>query len=145
MSDTWMGLDVVDTLYFQLGGAIRRMTWRQFILALGLHIVEEMVEDGFQAYWLAPSYVYIRDPVRRLCHEMISCSISGRGQEHEKVTERKSVAKLSDRHFIGRHAAYFGLVSDEGLRDLSMITHELPMIDLHKLVRLNICVRLGNT
>nr|GEW53539.1 hypothetical protein [Tanacetum cinerariifolium] len=28
----------------------------------------------------APSYVHIRDPVRRLCHRMIECSISGQGQ-----------------------------------------------------------------
>ncbi|GJR05570.1 hypothetical protein Tco_0528554 [Tanacetum coccineum] len=34
MSDTEMRLDVADTLCFQLGGAMRRMTWRQFILAL---------------------------------------------------------------------------------------------------------------
>ncbi|GJQ91584.1 putative reverse transcriptase domain-containing protein [Tanacetum coccineum] len=33
-----------------LGGAGRRMTWRQFILELGLHSDEEMAEDGFQAY-----------------------------------------------------------------------------------------------
>ncbi|GKG09881.1 hypothetical protein Tco_0338627, partial [Tanacetum coccineum] len=33
----------------------------------------------------APSYVHIRDPVRRLCHRMIACSISGRGQGAEKV------------------------------------------------------------
>nr|GFB53012.1 hypothetical protein [Tanacetum cinerariifolium] len=47
-----MGLDVAGTLCFQLGGARRSMTWRQFILALVLHTVEEMVEDGFRAYWL---------------------------------------------------------------------------------------------
>ncbi|GKC48366.1 hypothetical protein Tco_1066088, partial [Tanacetum coccineum] len=51
MSDTEMGLDVADTLCFQLGGARRRMTWRQFILALGLHTEEEMAEAGFGAYW----------------------------------------------------------------------------------------------
>ncbi|GJU68190.1 hypothetical protein Tco_1254449 [Tanacetum coccineum] len=34
MSNTEMGLDVADTLCFQLGGARRRMTWRKFILAL---------------------------------------------------------------------------------------------------------------
>ncbi|GKG41691.1 hypothetical protein Tco_0473442 [Tanacetum coccineum] len=27
------------------------MTWRQFILALGLHSEEEMAEAGFGAYW----------------------------------------------------------------------------------------------
>ncbi|GJS80695.1 hypothetical protein Tco_0730576 [Tanacetum coccineum] len=107
MSDTEMGLDVVDTLCFQLGGVRRRMTWRQFILALGLHSKEEIAEPGFGAYWtgservipdkgdlrdywmemssdrdfLGPalSFVHIRDPVRRLCHRMIACSISGRG------------------------------------------------------------------
>ncbi|GKG16039.1 hypothetical protein Tco_0358362, partial [Tanacetum coccineum] len=33
-------------------GARRRMTWRQFILVLGLHTTEEMAKDGFEAYWL---------------------------------------------------------------------------------------------
>ncbi|GJW64252.1 hypothetical protein Tco_0116136 [Tanacetum coccineum] len=62
MSDSEMGLDVADTLCFQLGGARLR-----------------------------------EDPVRRLCHRMISCSISGRDQALEKG------------HFIGRLAAHIGL------------------------------------
>ncbi|GJR34802.1 hypothetical protein Tco_1210486, partial [Tanacetum coccineum] len=33
-----------------------------------------------------PSHTYIRDPVRRLCHRLISYNIFGRGQAHEKVT-----------------------------------------------------------
>ncbi|GJR10901.1 hypothetical protein Tco_0793553 [Tanacetum coccineum] len=71
----------------QLGGVRRRMTWRQFILTLGLHSEQEMAEAGFGAYWTgpAPSYVLIRDPVRRLCHRMIAYSISGRRQAPEKV------------------------------------------------------------
>ncbi|GKG59137.1 hypothetical protein Tco_0602846, partial [Tanacetum coccineum] len=48
--DTKIGLDVVDTLCFQLGGVRRRMTWRQFILALGLHMEQEMEKAGFGAY-----------------------------------------------------------------------------------------------
>ncbi|GJU61880.1 hypothetical protein Tco_1243715 [Tanacetum coccineum] len=48
MSDTEMGLDVADTLCFQLRGARCRMAWRQFIMDLGLHTAEEMAEDGFQ-------------------------------------------------------------------------------------------------
>ncbi|GJR44103.1 hypothetical protein Tco_1312206 [Tanacetum coccineum] len=150
MSDTEMGLDVADTLCFQLGGVRRRMTWRQFILALGLHTEQEMAEAG-DFLGPAPSYVLIRDPVRRLCHRMIAYSISGvlwlRGKT-EKVTGvdlfylrsmdrgttnvphllaqylfrhaegRKSGARLSGGHFIGRLAMHFGLVSDEGLRGL---------------------------
>ncbi|GJX60898.1 hypothetical protein Tco_0292288 [Tanacetum coccineum] len=34
-----------------LGGVRRRMTWRQFILALGLHTEQEMAEAWFGAYW----------------------------------------------------------------------------------------------
>ncbi|GKF60390.1 hypothetical protein Tco_0177176, partial [Tanacetum coccineum] len=46
-----MGLDVAGTLCFQMGGARRSMTWRQFILVLGFHTAEEMAEEGFDAYW----------------------------------------------------------------------------------------------
>ncbi|GKF45097.1 hypothetical protein Tco_0131649, partial [Tanacetum coccineum] len=131
MSDTEMGLDVVDTLCFQLGGVRRRMTWRQFILVLGLHKEQEMAEAGFGAYW--------DDPVRRLSYTMIAYSISGRGMAPEKVTGvdlfylrsmdhgtinvphllaqylfrheegRKSEARLLGGHFIGRLAMHFGL------------------------------------
>ncbi|GJS73134.1 hypothetical protein Tco_0705975 [Tanacetum coccineum] len=176
-SDTEMRLDAADTLCFQLGGARRRMTWRQFILALGLHTAEEMAEIWFGAYWsgAAPSYVHIRDPVRRLCHMMMTCSISGRGHGAEKVTDvdlfylrtmdhetanvpyllahylfrhaegRKSGARLSGGHFIGRLTAHFSLVSDEGMRGLSIIARELLGIDLHELARLNIRSRFGDT
>ncbi|GJV15669.1 hypothetical protein Tco_1360992 [Tanacetum coccineum] len=40
-----------------IGGARRSMTWRQFILALGLHTAEEMVEEEFRAYWLGSERV----------------------------------------------------------------------------------------
>ena len=33
------------------------MTWRHFILALGLHTAEEMAEVGFEAYWLGSERV----------------------------------------------------------------------------------------
>ncbi|GJY30638.1 hypothetical protein Tco_0414133 [Tanacetum coccineum] len=134
MSDTEIGLDVADTLCFLLGGDRRRMTWRQFILALGLHSEEEMAEPGFGAYWdflgPDPSYVHIRDPVRRLCHRMIACSIFGLGQGAKKylfhlAEGRKSGARLSGDHFIVHLAAHFGLVGDQGLRGLSVVVSEL--------------------
>ncbi|GKE11757.1 hypothetical protein Tco_1415308 [Tanacetum coccineum] len=130
MSDTEMGLDVPDTLCFLLGGARRRMTWRQFILALGLHSEEEMVEPG-DFLGPDPSYVHIRDPVRRLCQRMIACSIFSRGQGAKKylfhlADGRKSEARLSGGHFIIRLAAHFGLVGDQGLRGLSVVVSELP-------------------
>nr|GEU41356.1 hypothetical protein [Tanacetum cinerariifolium] len=166
MSDMEMGLDVADTLCFQLCRVGWRKTWRQFILALGLHTEEKMAETSFGAYWLgservipdkgnlkdywikisfdrdflglAPFYVFIRDHVRRLCHMMIACSISGRGQTPEKYLfrhdeGRNSGARLSEGHFTGCLAAHFRLVSDQGLRGLSMVTDELSLIDLHEL------------
>ncbi|GJT64180.1 hypothetical protein Tco_1015660 [Tanacetum coccineum] len=58
---------------------------------------------------------------------------------------RKSGARLSGGHFIRRLAMHFGLVSDDGLRGLQVVTRELPLIDLHKLGRLNIYTRYGDT
>ncbi|GKC71756.1 hypothetical protein Tco_1117639 [Tanacetum coccineum] len=99
-----------------LGGARRSMTWRHFILALGLHTAEEMIEGGFKAYcmdqWAAN--------VPYLLAQYLFRHIEG----------RKSGAKLSGGHFIRHLAHHFGLVSDDGLRGLSVVTHELPLIDI---------------
>ncbi|GKB66531.1 hypothetical protein Tco_0927943 [Tanacetum coccineum] len=93
----------------------RRMSWREFILALGLHSAEEMQTAGFRLYWtesarwipdkgdmrdywigissvgdflgIAPSYTFIRDPMLRLCHRLIACSIAGKSQAPKKVLE----------------------------------------------------------
>ncbi|GKF72367.1 hypothetical protein Tco_0208481 [Tanacetum coccineum] len=43
---------------------------------------------------------------------------------------RKSSAMLSGGHFIGRLAYHFSLVCDDGLRGLSIMTRELPLIDM---------------
>ncbi|GKB43322.1 hypothetical protein Tco_0888264 [Tanacetum coccineum] len=42
-----LDLDALDTIQFQLGGARRRLSCRQFIMALGLHTREEMESPGF--------------------------------------------------------------------------------------------------
>ncbi|GJS77538.1 hypothetical protein Tco_0727419 [Tanacetum coccineum] len=172
MSDIEIGLDVADTLCFHLGGDGSD----RFIPNKGdLRDYWIKISYGRDFLGPAPSYVLIRDPVRRLCHRMIAYSISGRGQAPEKVTGvdllylrsmdcgttnvphllaqylfkhaegRKSGARLSGGHFIGRLAMYFGLVSDEGLRGLQVVTRELPLIDLHELRRLKICTRYGDT
>nr|GEW10703.1 hypothetical protein [Tanacetum cinerariifolium] len=109
----------------------------------------DVAEDGFRAYWLgserlipdywveissgrdflrgAPSYTYIRDPVWRLCHRLISYSISRRG-----------------RHLKRRLAHHFGLASDDGLRGLSVVTRKIPLIDMGELVKLNIYREIGD-
>ncbi|GJR34828.1 hypothetical protein Tco_1210512 [Tanacetum coccineum] len=181
---------------------LEEIVWDPSTFTLGLHTAEEMTEDGFGAYWLgserlvpdkgdlsdywveissgrdflrcAPSYTYIRDPVQRMCHRLISYSISGRGQAPKKVTAtdlfylrsmdrgaanisyllaqylfrhvegRKSSARLSGGHFIRRIAHHFGLVSDDGLRGLSVMACELSLVDMDELVKLNICMEIGD-
>ncbi|GKE80648.1 hypothetical protein Tco_1550648 [Tanacetum coccineum] len=189
------GSKVEDGVFWRGTAGVREMR--------GLHTEQEMAEAGFGAnwagsdrlipdkgdlrdYWIeissdidflgpAPSYVLIRDPVRRLCQMMIAYSISGMGQAPEKVTSvdlfylrsmdlgttnvphllaqylfrhaegRKSEARLPGGYFIGHLAMHFGLVSDEGLRGLQVVTQELLLIDLHELRRLHICIRYGDT
>nr|GEW81417.1 hypothetical protein [Tanacetum cinerariifolium] len=56
---------------------------------------------------------------------------------------RKSDARLSGGHFIGRLAHHFGMVSDDGLRGLSLVTREMPLIDMGELVKLNMYIEIG--
>ncbi|GKD42807.1 hypothetical protein Tco_1267452 [Tanacetum coccineum] len=109
----------------------------------GLHTAEDMATNGFEAYWTenlrektskadlrdywsriafdggflstVPSYTYIRDPLRRLCHRLIAFNISGRCQAPKKVT-------ATDLFYLRS--------MDEGT------------IDMDELVRLRICERL---
>ncbi|GKB45777.1 hypothetical protein Tco_0896530 [Tanacetum coccineum] len=164
-------LDTTRALQFQLGGARRRISWREFILALGLYTSKEMQTVGFDAYWAesarqipdkgdlrdywigissagdflgtSPSYTAIWDPILRLCHRLIACSIAGRSQAPEKVTVtdlfylrgmdvdsvnvpyllarylrlfaagRKSGAHISGGQFVARLAEHFGLLTAE--------------------------------
>ncbi|GKB52067.1 hypothetical protein Tco_0902820 [Tanacetum coccineum] len=111
-----MGLDVASTLCFQLGGARPSMTLRS----------ERLIPDkgDLSDYWVefssgmdflrgAPPYTYIRDPYLFMHFE-----------------GRKNGARLFGGYFIGRLAHHFGLVSDDGLRGLSVVARELPLIDI---------------
>nr|GEV01364.1 hypothetical protein [Tanacetum cinerariifolium] len=97
------------TLEYRLTNSTMKIT-RELVSKNGY----DVLEDGFEAYWLGservildkgdlrdywieissnmdflrptPSYVYIKDHVMRLCHRMIICYISGRGHALEKVT-----------------------------------------------------------
>ncbi|GJS61463.1 hypothetical protein Tco_0656247 [Tanacetum coccineum] len=140
MNDTEMGLVVVDTLCFQLGGARRRMTWRQFILALGLHTKQEMAEAR-DFLGPAPSYGQAPEKVtgvdlfylRNMDHGTTNVPHLLAQYLFRHSEGRKSEARLSGGHFIGLLAMHFGLVSDEGLRGLQVVNRELALIDLHEL------------
>ncbi|GJW47033.1 hypothetical protein Tco_0078679 [Tanacetum coccineum] len=121
-----------------------------------------------------PSYTAIRDPILRLCHRLIACSIVGRSQAPEKVTMtdlfylrgmdvgsvnfpyllakylrlfvagRKSGAHISGGQFVARLAKHFGLLTAEILEGLTVIAPELLIIDMGKLVRLQICIEVDD-
>ncbi|GJS03641.1 hypothetical protein Tco_0320149 [Tanacetum coccineum] len=123
----------------------------------------------------APSYTSIRDLMIRLYHRLIACNIVGRSQEPEKVTVtdlfylrgrdvgsfnipyllvrylrmfasgRKREAMISGRQIVARLAKHFGLLTEERLQGLAMIVQDLLMIDMAKLVRLQICKELDDT
>ncbi|GKC14901.1 hypothetical protein Tco_1011683 [Tanacetum coccineum] len=132
---------VFDTRGPLLGRAMRCLSWREFILALGLHTGKEMESLSFARYlresermilgkgdlcdyWRdistngyflgpPPSYTLIRDLVLKLCYRMMAHSIAGRSQAPEK--------------------------------GLTVTVPTLPIIDMAKLVRLQICVELDDT
>ncbi|GJU14156.1 hypothetical protein Tco_1136552 [Tanacetum coccineum] len=122
-----------------------------------------------------PSYTATRDPILKLCHRLISCSIFRRSQAPEKVTVtdlfylrgmdvgsinvpyllvrywrlfaagRKSGAHISGRQFVARLAEHFGLQTREILGGLTIIASKLLIIDMAELVRLHICMEVDDT
>ncbi|GJX73624.1 hypothetical protein Tco_0312219 [Tanacetum coccineum] len=135
-----LDLDTPRALQFQLGGARRHMSWREFILALGLYTAKEMQTVGFgissagDFLGTAPSYTMIWDPILRLCHRLIACSIAGRSQAPEKVTVKNlfyfrgmDVDSVNVPYLLAR------LPTAKILGGLTAITPELLIIDMAKL------------
>ncbi|GKB06447.1 hypothetical protein Tco_0834680 [Tanacetum coccineum] len=88
----------------------------------------------------APSYTTVRDPILRLRHRLIACSIAGKSQAPEE-----SGALISGGEFVTRLAKHFGLLTEERLRGLTVIGPELLIIDMVELVRLQICMEINDT
>nr|GEX66142.1 hypothetical protein [Tanacetum cinerariifolium] len=182
-SDAWRWLlDIKGPLVREYGLEFFS-TYREFVLGMDLHMIDEIGTDGFRRYWTEssrmitfkgdlreyweeisstrdflttfPSYVAIRDPVRRLCHRLIAYNIAGRGQAPEKVTMtdlyflrsmdqeavnlsfflafdlfrlvegRKSGAHMSEGHFTARLADHFRLLTEAGLQGLTIEARDL--------------------
>ncbi|GKA78176.1 hypothetical protein Tco_0784713 [Tanacetum coccineum] len=128
------------------GPLVREFMLEFFSTSLGLHTYEEMVEDGFGAYWYGSErFIPDKGDLRDYWIEISSDrdligveKVTGvdlfylRTMDHgtanvpyllaqyllRHAEGRKSGARLSRGHFIGYLTAHFGLVSDEGLRGL---------------------------
>ncbi|GKB68308.1 hypothetical protein Tco_0929720, partial [Tanacetum coccineum] len=135
-----------------LGGVRCHMSWRQHILAMGLHMAEELDSDGFVVYWAeiheevvdkgnlstywtgissdgdflgtVPSYTLIRDSLMR--------SMDVRAQ-------------MFGGYFVACLADHFGLLTEDRLQGLTVVVRNLQMIDMDELVRFWIYDRLGDT
>ncbi|GJV01267.1 hypothetical protein Tco_1334836 [Tanacetum coccineum] len=135
----------------------------QYLRYEGLQYTEGDIADLRQG-WLR--YTGERDPMLRLCHRLIACSIAGRSQAPEKVTVtdlfylrrmdvgsvnvpyllarylrlfafgRKQGAMISGGQFVARLAEHFGLLTKERLHWLTVIVRDLPVIDMAELEEL---------
>nr|GEX82305.1 hypothetical protein [Tanacetum cinerariifolium] len=115
------------------------------------------------------------DPMLRLCHKLITCSITRKSHAPEKVTVtdifylmgmdgglinvpyllawylrlfalgRKQGAMISKGQYVARLAEHFGLLTEERLQSLTVISLALPIIDMAELVRLQLCFELDDT
>ncbi|GKC19961.1 hypothetical protein Tco_1022111 [Tanacetum coccineum] len=139
-----LDLDTAGALQFQLGGVRRRMSWREFILGMGLHTAEEIESVRFGAYWAESA----RDPMLRLRHRLTACIIVWRSQAPEKVTVTNlfylgwmDVGSVNIPYMLARYLRLFALGKKQG----AMISGDLPEIDMAELVRLQICVELDDT
>ncbi|GJU43172.1 hypothetical protein Tco_1200438 [Tanacetum coccineum] len=173
--DLVLDLDTEGVLSFQLDGF--RRYWAESsrtVVSKGdlRGYLEEILSFG-DFLTTVPSYLLIRDPLRRLCHRLFTHTIAGRGQAPKKVTNtnlyflrsidqeavnlpyliahylfrypkgRKPGAQMFDRHFIARLADHFGLLSEEKMHGLTMVVRDLTLIDLDELSRLHICEDLA--
>ncbi|GJT07680.1 hypothetical protein Tco_0842142 [Tanacetum coccineum] len=92
----------------------------------------DVAEDVFGAYWLGSERVILDKGV--LVITRLRFLLAGGMHLKRHAEGRKSGARLSGGHFIGRLAHHFGLASDDGLRGLSVVACELPLIDMGELV-----------
>ncbi|GKB01626.1 hypothetical protein Tco_0829670 [Tanacetum coccineum] len=130
--------------------------------------VEEIDTDGFRAYWdkssrviaskadlkdywtgisssgdfltMVPSYIAIKEPVRRLCHRLIIFTIAGRGQAPEKVT-------TTDLYYLrsmdeGTINVLYLLAHDYGAEPLGIDYGGPQAVNMDDLIRLRIYKRL---
>ncbi|GJR02329.1 hypothetical protein Tco_0525313 [Tanacetum coccineum] len=110
-----LGFDMVWALQFQLDGAKHRMSWREFILGMGLHTAEEMESAGGMDVWSVNIPYLLARYLRRFA--------SGRKQE----------AMISRGKFVSRLAKHFGMLTEQRLQGLTVIAPDLLVIDMAEL------------
>ncbi|GKA64328.1 hypothetical protein Tco_0763934 [Tanacetum coccineum] len=144
-----LDLDAPDTIQFQLFRATRRLSWRQFILALGLHTWKEMESLDFTSIAgrsQAPEKVTMTDLfyLRGLDVGSVNVPYLLARYLRSFAAGRISGAHISGGQFVARLAKHFGLLIVEILGGLMVISPELLIIDMGELVRLQICMEVDD-
>ncbi|GJT03266.1 hypothetical protein Tco_0824435 [Tanacetum coccineum] len=103
-------------------------------------------KGDLSAYWIgisyagdflgtAPSYTLIRDPMLRLCHRLIACSIAGRSQAPKKVTvtdlfylRGMDVDSVNVPYPLARYLRLFALGRKHGAM-ISGAAEDVPAVD----------------
>ncbi|GKA67356.1 hypothetical protein Tco_0767164 [Tanacetum coccineum] len=162
-------------LLAELGGSFlileacwRCMSWREFIMALGLYTAEEMQTVGFGAYWAerarqipdkedlrdywigissAPEKVTVTDLfyLRGMDIDLVNVPYLLARYLRMFAAGRKSGAHISGGQFVTRLAEHFGLLTTKILQGLTVIAPALLVIDMAELVRLQIYKQLDDT
>ncbi|GJV33319.1 hypothetical protein Tco_1393719 [Tanacetum coccineum] len=127
-----LDLDTAGALQFQLGRVRRHMSWREFILALGLHTTEEMQTASFGLYW-AESERQIPDK-GHLSAYWIGISFVGDFLGMD-------IGSVNVPYLLAR---YLRLLAS-GIKQGGMISGDILVIDMYELVRLQICMELDDT
>ncbi|GKF42703.1 hypothetical protein Tco_0126045 [Tanacetum coccineum] len=101
-----------------------------------------------------PSYTLIRDLILRLCHQMMAHRLDVGSVNipyllaryfRRFAAGRKSGVHIYGGQFVARMAEHFRLLTTEILGGLTVISLELPIIDMAELVRLQICMQFDDT
>nr|GEV97685.1 hypothetical protein [Tanacetum cinerariifolium] len=116
----------------------------------GLHTAEQMVEEGFGAYWLGIKRVISDKGILVITGlRLISYNIYGREQAPKKVAATILLYLRSMDQGAANVPYLLALsslwsVSDDGLRGLSVVTRDIPLIDMGKLIKLDIYREIGD-
>ncbi|GJR92263.1 hypothetical protein Tco_0264437 [Tanacetum coccineum] len=145
--------------FMDIDAEAEEMETAGFDLYLAESVRQIFDKGNLSAYWRGissegdflgtpPSYTHIKDPILRLCHRLIACSITRRSQAPEKVTvtdlfylRGMDVGSVNIPNLLARYLRMFA----SGRKRGAMIFGDLPMIDMAELVRLQICEELDDT
>nr|GEU40390.1 retrovirus-related Pol polyprotein from transposon opus [Tanacetum cinerariifolium] len=140
-----LDLDTNGDLELQLGGVRRRWKREADPRQGGSECLldQDLICGGFFGY--TPLLSLIRDLILRLYHRLIACSIVGRSQAPKKVTvtdlfylRGMDVGSVNVPYLLAMYLRFFA----SGRKQGAMIS---GVIDMSKLVRLQLCVELDDT